>query len=515
MVAPVYEPVALAKMGRVALFSPWLARTSTELLGGIAGAVGVAIPALCGIAWDSRAVRPGDLFVALRGGRHDGHEHVDQAVHHGAVALLVERPSRTDVPAVMVADTRRALSTVSASLFDHPARRLQVIAVTGTDGKTTTTHLAHAVLGAIGLRAAAVSTLRFLGAGGESYPNRTDMTTPEAPVLHRFMAEQLRAGARAMVVETTSHALVQRRVDDCIFSVAAVTNLTPEHLDFHGSFAAYAAAKLRVLGLLEDAGGLGLLITHEGDPELDRFRQAWSGRALSFGIAHGQVRADAIVQDDWRCGFSLHHHGRCARVSLPMSGRHNVLNALAAASIAIGSGGQLTDVAAALGRKVCVPGRLQRITRGQPFTLVVDFAHTPNALEAVLMAMRRSTPGRLVVVFGSAGGRDAAKRPAMGRAVSEYADLVLLTADDPRDEDPAQIAAEIRSGMIGAGAPPLAWIVPDRREAIRIAVAGARANDTVLIAGKGGQAKMYLEGGRTVPWDDVAEAEEAVTARPE
>ena len=502
------EAVALTSPGRVSLLSPWPAGKPIDLSDIARGERRPVLPAVTGIAWDSRAVQPGDVFIALRGGRHDGHLHIDSAIQSGAVAVVVERPTDQAVPELVVSDTRRAMSGLSALLFNHPARRLRLIGVTGTDGKTTTVHLAHALLVAAGTPAGAMSTLSFIGRNGQRSPNATDMTTPEAPALHHFMAEQERAGAAAIVIESTSHGFAQRRLDDCRFEVAAVTNLTPEHLDFHGTYERYAAAKLRVLDLLED---VGTLVTHEGDRELDRFRQAWRGHELGFGIGGGQIRADRLIDDGRCCCFTMRRGGSSARVRLPMTGRHNVLNALAAASIAVACGCELDSVAAALGRKVHLPGRLEKVGDSKPVRVLVDFAHTPAGLEAVMSALRPNTPGRLVVVFGSAGGRDGAKRPAMGRAVSGYADVVLLTADDPRDEDPAQIAEEIRRGMVGDGSAPDVRVVVDRGEAIRTAISQARAGDTVLIAGKGGQLKMYVDGGRALPWNDVAEAQAALS----
>ncbi|MHB8718405.1 MAG: UDP-N-acetylmuramoyl-L-alanyl-D-glutamate--2,6-diaminopimelate ligase [Candidatus Dormibacteria bacterium] len=487
-------------LGRAGLLDVWPAGRPLRLPEGQAAC---GLPQLEGIAWDSRAVRPNDIFVALVGAHVDGHEHLREAANRGAVAALVQESLTAPLPTVVVTDTRRTLSALSAELFGHPTRSLHLVGVTGTDGKTTTTHLTRSLLAATGTASAAMSTVHLVGIDGRSQPNRTRMTTPEAPLLHRFLAEQLRAGAAAAVVESTSHALVQDRLADCRFSAAVVTNLAPEHLDFHGSFDAYAAAKLRILDLLDPAG---TLLTHHHDQELERFRRAWRGRALTFGIGAGDIRADDLQEDGRSCRFTLSHGRRSARVTLPLAGRHNVCNALGAAAVLLGDGADLGRLAEALSAAEAVPGRLQVVEHGQPFRTVVDFAHTPQALEAVTSTLRPTTPGRLIVVFGSAGGRPAELRRAMGRAVSTRADVAVITADDPRDEDPAEIAEQIRGGIPGAGGPRVR-VVEDRRAAIREALDWAVRGDTVLIAGKGGQTTMHLSGGRVVPWDDVAEVE--------
>ncbi|HUY61401.1 MAG TPA: UDP-N-acetylmuramoyl-L-alanyl-D-glutamate--2,6-diaminopimelate ligase, partial [Candidatus Dormibacteraeota bacterium] len=508
----------MAIPGRVDLLDPqpWsqLARCVAEL-GGQCPAAG---PLLTGLAWDSRAVRAGDLFVALRGEVHDGHDHVAQALQAGASALVVEAPAAPSAPHAVVADSRRALGAISARLFGDPGRGMRLVGVTGTDGKTTTTHLTAAVLLELGLQTCALSTVALVSRGGASAPNRTDMTTPEAPILHRFLAEQRRQGVSTGVLEVTSHALVQQRVDHCRFEVAVVTNFTPEHLDFHGSLHEYARAKLHLLDLLGGTAGSGgaapvhgTLVTNAGDPALDRFRLAWPGPHLGFGLGAGAVVADELDGSRDGTSFRLLFGGEQARVRLRLPGPHNVLNALAAASVALALGGGPHEVAAGLGRVTGVAGRLQRVVRGQPFEFVVDFAHTANGLEQVLRALRSWTTGRLVVVFGSAGGRDALKRPALGRAAARLADHAILTTDDPRREDPAVIADEISAGMESEG-----WrrgerfeVVLDRTEAVRVAIAAARPGDTVLLAGKGGQTRMYLRDG-SIPWDDVAVADEAL-----
>ena len=497
--------------GRVDMLEPqpWdrLARSVAEL-GGHCPAAG---PSLTGLAWDSRDVRPGDLFVAVRGAEHDGHHHLAEAARAGAAALVVvEPPADRPAPLVVVPDGRRALSAICARLFGDPGRQMGLVGVTGTDGKTTTTHLTAAVLRGLGLKTCAVSTVAFLSGDGTSVPNLTDMTTPEAPILHRFLAEQLLKGVSTGVVEVTSHALVQHRVADCSFQVAVLTNLTPEHLDFHGSFEAYATAKGQLLDLLVDGAAVdsGVLVTAAEDPELERFRRRWPGRQLEFGTEAGDLRAVQIQERQAGTGFNLLFRGQEQPVQSQLIGRHNLLNSLAAAAVGLASGGRLDQVAVGLGRFAGVAGRLQRVDRGQPFCLIVDFAHTVHGLEEVLGALRARTRGRIWVVFGSAGGRDASKRPGLGQTVARLADRAILTTDDPRHESPAAIAAEISAGMEVEG-----WrdgaqyrVLLDRAAAVRAAVAAAAPGDTVLLAGKGGQRQMYLSGGG-VPWDDVAVAE--------
>ncbi len=498
----------MATPGRVDLLDPQPWDRLARCVAGLGGHCPTAGPPLTGLAWDSRAVQPGDLFVAVRGQVHDGHDHLAEAVRAGSRALVVEPPPVPMAPCAVVADSRRALGAISAALFGEPGRRMRLVGVTGTDGKTTTTHLTAAVLSELGLKTCALSTVALLGGEGTSRRNQTDMTTPEAPVLHRFLAEQLRQGVRAGVLEVTSHALVQQRVDQCPFEVAVVTNFTPEHLDFHGSLEEYARAKLHLLDLLG-----GTLVTHADDPELDRFRRAWPGRHLGFGAKAGDVRAGGLEGSRDGTSFRLVFGGDRARVQLRLAGGHNVLNAMAAASVGLALGGRAKEVAVGLGRIPCVVGRLQRVARGQPFEFYVDFAHTVRGLEEVLRTLRPWTTGRLVVVFGSAGGRDALKRPGLGGAAARLADHAILTTDDPRHEDPAVIAAEISAGMEAEG-----WrrddqfeVILDRAAAVRSAIATAGPGDTVLLAGKGGQTTMYLQGSG-IPWDDVALTEAALAA---
>lgn len=424
------------------------------------------------VTQDSSRVGPGSLFCCRRGIRTDGHRFAAEAVRRGASALLVERPLPIDIPQIVVANVERALPRVAAAAWGHPSRRLRVIGVTGTNGKTTTTYLLRAILAAHGWPTEVIGTL--------SGP----LTTPEPTELQRRLAESVTAGAKAVAMEVSSHGLAQGRVDAMCFSVGIFTNLDRDHLDYHGDMESYFAAK----ALLFAAGRSSVGVVNADDPWGVRLLDSSPVSVVSFTTrgAAAQVGATASTFD-WR--------GR--RVRLPLSGWFNVSNALAAASAAEALGVPSDVVASALSTAVGPPGRMEAIEVGQPYRVVVDCAHTPSALHQVMDAVTGGGTRRLIVVFGCGGDRDRTKRPEMGAIVAGHADVGILTSDNPRSEPPERIFADV---LAGAGASSLV-VEPDRRRAIARAMDVARPGDTVLIAGKGNQTIQQI-GSTAVPFDD-------------
>lgn len=439
-----------------------------------------AIVSVHDVEHDSRRVRKGALFCCVPGANADGHDFAAAAVEAGAAALLVERPLALGVPELLVSSVRDAMGPAAAVVHGDPSRHLAVIGVTGTNGKTTTVRLVAGILAELGVSAREVGTLTGV------------RTTPEAPELQRLLAGARDEGARAVAMEVSSHALDQRRVDGTHFAVVGFTNLGVDHLDHHGTIEDYFAAKCRLFA--EELSARAVVDT----------RQSW-GAELAAATTIPVVRIDVDALADVETGprssrFMWDGH----RIDLPLGGMFNVANALMAAELVRALGYEPAAIATALASAPTVPGRFELIDEGQAFSVVVDYAHTPDGLEAVLAAAREVTERRLTVVFGAGGDRDRSKRPQMGEVARRLADHVVVTSDNPRRERPEAIIAGIVSGMDGT--PDL--VEPDRRAAIRHALAGARKGDVVLIAGKGHEATQTM-GDEVVDFDDrdVARAE--------
>ena len=470
------------------------------------------------IAYDSRKVKAGSLFVAIPGFHRDGAAFVADAVRNGAVAVVAETPVRTDVPVAMVPDVRGALADLAAELFDHPTRTLKIAAVTGTDGKTTTVHLISDVLEAAGERTGFATTVDFKMAGHE-WQNDTRQSTQEALELQEFCAELLVAGGTWAVLEATSHALALRKVRGIDVDVAVFTNISPEHLDFHGTLQAYLEAKGILFEMLTQASDKGVpkaAVLNADDPHWRYLAdRAVGARIISYGIdALADVQATVIAADATGSTVKLTAFGDSVDLRLPLVGRFNVHNALAAVGAGIAAGATLAQCRDALARSKPVRGRMERVAAGQPFTVVVDYAHTPESLETVLALLRPLTTGKLIAVFGSAGERDRAKRPRLAAIASRYADHFVITQEDPRLEDPATILAEIEAGAIEAGKQRGAdyRVIDDRTEAIGAAIALAGEGDTVLLAGKGHEGSIIV-GEEKRPWDEAGAARAALHAR--
>jgi len=448
------------------------------------GTGSAAATSVTGVAHDSRAVVPGDLFCCVPGEQTDGHDHAPAAVAAGAVALLCERPLDLAVPQVLVADARVAMAPAAAAVHGHPSAALEVVGVTGTNGKTTTVHLLRSVLEAAGRRAEVIGTLT--GA----------RTTPEAPELQRQLARFVADGVTAVAMEVSSHALALHRVDGTRFSVAVFTNLSAEHLDFHASMEEYFQVKARLFTPeLADAA-----VVNVDDPRGRLLRDAAviPTRGYSLDDLEGLEVGRVTSRFRWRG----------VEVTVPLGGRFNVSNALAAAEAAITLGIEPAAVADGLAAAGPVPGRFEVVDAGQDFGVVVDYAHTPDGLEHVLGTARELVgQGRVIVVFGCGGDRDTAKRPLMGAAAARLADRVVLTSDNPRREDPATIISEVRSGIDDD---TTLVVEPDRRRAIALALETARPGDLVVIAGKGHEAYQEV-GDERRPFDDRAVARELLS----
>jgi UDP-N-acetylmuramoyl-L-alanyl-D-glutamate--2,6-diaminopimelate ligase len=459
-----------------------LARLLDESLDSAASAaVGeVAGVDISAVTYDSRAVTRGALFVCVRGLVADGHDFANDAVERGAVALVVERALPIDVTQVVVADARVAMAPIAAAFYGHPSDALKVVGVTGTNGKTTTVHFLDSIMRQHGWATGVVGTLTG------------PRTTPEAPDLQRELAEWRDEGRQAVAMEVSSHALALHRVDATHFAVAVFTNLTRDHLDFHGTMERYFEAKARLF----TPDFTARAVVNADDPRGRLLLDAAQVPTVPYALA--DVSDLRLAPSQSSCQW------RGADLVVPIGGRHNVMNALAAANAAAELGVPIPTITAGIGNAGPVPGRFEPIDEGQAFSVVVDYAHTPDGLERVLEAAREVASGhRVLVVFGAGGDRDRTKRPAMGAAAAAGADVAILTSDNPRSEDPAAIIAEVASGAPGA-----ALVVKvDRREAISLAMEQASAGDVVVIAGKGHEATQTI-GDLVLPFDDRVVARE-------
>jgi UDP-N-acetylmuramoyl-L-alanyl-D-glutamate--2,6-diaminopimelate ligase len=489
--------------------------------------LGEGDPEIRGIAYDSRRVSPGDLFACLPGTKTDGRRFLDDALTRGAAAVLLEPngEERCTVPALLVPSAREAMARAAAALHGYPSRRLTLVGITGTNGKTTTTHLVEALFRAVGQRTGIIGTL---GAriGDEWLPG--DRTTPEAPDLQALFATMVERGVTAAAMEVSSHALAQHRTLGAEFNAAIFTNLTQDHLDYHGDMEAYFAAKeilfrdypqqtekpFAAILNTDDPYGQRLARSLRESAKRDGVRPV---RVLTYGVEtkDTDVRASEIRALPSGVTFTLHLpedlasqncHLTSVICHLQLGGHFNVLNALAAAATGRALGIATETIVAALASVKGVPGRFESVSEGQEFSVIVDYAHSPDGLENVLRAARALQPRRLLVVFGCGGDRDRTKRPLMGAIAARLADTVFVTSDNPRSEDPNAIIEEILVGM--RGQPTASRVVePDRRAAIEAAIRAAEPSDLVLIAGKGHE-DYQIFADRTIHFDDREVARE-------
>lgn len=477
-----------------------------------------------GICADSRHLEPGDLFVAIPGVHVDGHRFIDDALSRGAAAVLGELPpdqldhgSGGDFPYVRVPSSREAWGWACAAWHGFPSRRLTLIGVTGTDGKTTTVNLTHAVLRAAGISTGMMSTVKaFIPStapgqdGGSEVETGLHTTTPDPPEIQRRLAEMVRGGATHAVLEVTSHGLAQQRVAGCDFDVAVITNITHEHLDYHGSLRAYRQAKASLFRGLADSfrkPGVPKIAVVNRDDDSFRYLSAYrADRQVTYSTeCSADVTADDIRMEADRTRFTLRTPVGHMAIETPLIGAYNVANVLAAASAGIGLDVPLEAIVEGVTSVAGVPGRMERIDEGQPFLAIIDFAHTPNALRQVLDAARGMVDDQahLIVVFGSAGLRDREKRRMMGRIAAEMADVVIVTAEDPRTESLEAILAESAAAAEADGKrfDIDLFVIPDRGEAIRRSCEIARPGDVVIACGKGHEQSMCF-GTTEYPWDD-------------
>jgi UDP-N-acetylmuramoyl-L-alanyl-D-glutamate--2,6-diaminopimelate ligase len=427
------------------------------------------------------------------GGKTDGHDFAAKAVEAGAVALVVERELELDVAQLVVADARAAMAPFAARFWGDPTAELRVVGVTGTNGKTTTAFLIREVLEAAGVQCGLLGTVRQVVGGAEEEVERT---TPEAIDLQATFRRMLEAGDRACVMEVSSHALALHRAGSIHFELALFTNLTQDHLDFHGDMEEYFRAKR----LLFEIGPRASIVNLD-DPYGRRLAEEFESATFSAEGAEADFVAREVSFDAAGASFSVDETSMKTR----LPGHFNVANALAAFAAATSLGISPEVAAAGLGRAERVPGRFEPVDEGQDFAVLVDYAHTPDSLENVLRAARQLTEGRLIAVFGAGGDRDRDKRPKMGRAGAELSDLAIVTSDNPRSEDPDAIVAQILAGAKNGAD---LEVEPDRRAAIALALGCAHPGDTVVIAGKGHEQGQEFEGGRKVPFDDREVARE-------
>ena len=487
----------------------------SELARGVPGATleGDGEAEVNGIQYDSRRVKPGDLFVAVSGIRADGHVFIQDALAAGAAAVAVERDAAAPngVPIIRLPSTRTGLGELAAEYYGRPARRLRVAGITGTDGKTTTTHMAEHVLQASGILAGAMSTVAYRVSGRET-DNLSGQTTTEAPQVQEWLKRMVDAGAQCAVIETTSHALVQERVAACEFDVAAFTNVGHDHFDYHATWEDYLAAKAKLIDLAASGADKGIektAVLNRDDPSYERL----SGRPISRRWSYGMTSAADfqpldVAMDGSGSQFRLRTPAGETYVKLRVPARFNVYNALCAAGVTLALGVPVEDIGAGLASFDGVRGRLEPVDLGQDFRVFIDFAHSAGSLASALAELRPFTKGRLMVVFGSTARSDH-DRPGMGRSAAQFSDFFIITTDDPLGEDPVEIARDVQEGAGGKAPGHDYEIVIDRRAAIRRVIELARPGDTVLLAGKGHEHSMRMATGDE-PWDERAEAESAI-----
>lgn len=469
-----------------------------------------------GLTSDSRQVRPGYLFVAIRGAQVDAHRYIHDAVARGAVAVVAEGPAQVPpgLILVQVANSRWALSALAAAYYGYPARKLQLVGVTGTNGKTTVSFLVKQLAHRLGLAAGVIGTAGSL-VNNQLVEEKTGYTTPEPQTLHRLLAQMVEMGTRVVSMEVSSHALEQQRVAHCSFDVAAFTNLTHEHLDYHKDMESYYRAKRTLFAQLAPGS---VAVINVDDPYGRRLAGELPPgvRLITYGLGDGP--ADLTAQGirftvDQGSQFRLVAGDRELMVKAPgLFGTYNVMNALAAVGCGLGLGLPLEGLAAGLATVQPAPGRFQRVDLGQDFTVVVDYAHTPDGFEQLLSSVRQVQPpeSRLIVVFGSAGHRDQSKRPEMGRVAGHYGDILVLTEEDPRSEDARSIMDQLASGVENPDC--AVHKIEDRVEAIEAAVRMAAPGDVVLILGKGNETELEVRHPTT--WTgDVPAAEAALRRR--
>lgn len=436
-----------------------------------------------GIAYDSRQVKDGDLFVCISGFKSDGHLFAEQAVAAGALAVLAEREIelRQNVSLLICPDTRQAMARLASNFYRQPSRALKVIGVTGTNGKTTTTHLIQAILEEAGKKTGILGTL-YARMG--DYVKELGHTTPEALEIEDFISYCVKQKAEHIVMEVSSHALDLHRVDHISFNAAVFTNLTQDHLDYHHSMGNYRDAKAKLFALLaEDKENF--CVINADDPYGEHFKNLCNSRCYTYGMKNdADVRAADLSIDLKGSRFTILHQKQSLNINIKLVGLFSVYNVLAAVAFGLGQGISLKTIKSALEKIEGVAGRFEKVECGQDFTVIVDYAHTPDGLENILQTARQIAKHRLISVFGCGGDRDRGKRPLMGEIAARYSDFCIVTSDNPRSEEPEAIIADIIPGLDRVEGSRYA-IITDRREAIHHAIQLAKTGDLLIIAGKG------------------------------
>lgn len=452
---------------------------------------------ITGLDYDSRRIEPGMLFIAVEGYKIDGNRFIPDAIKNGAVAVMAAKPFEGNVPTVIVTDLRQAMSDAAAVFYDFPGHKLEIAGVTGTNGKSTSVYLTRLMLNAAGNEAGLVNSLVY-DTGKTKY--KAERTTPDSVDMQRILFEMVQAGCTHGVVEVSSHALVLHRVDNINFKAGLFTNFSRDHLDFHETMDKYLAAKKLFLEKL--IGDNKYAVINMDVPGYAGFTKDVRCNLLTYSVIRNDV--DVYIKDielkPDHSRFSLVIKGEERPVTYKLPGRYNLSNATGAAALGTAMGATMEHVVAGLEKAVAVPGRFQPVDAGQPFLVLVDYAHTPDAIERLCLSAREITPGRMMILFGCGGDRDRGKRPLMGEAASKFSDLAVITSDNPRTEDPHRIIEDVKPGMVSDNY----LVIEDRREAIAKILKMAQPGDTILMAGKG--AEDYQEIGTTrYPFEDKTE----------
>lgn len=482
----------------------------TELLQGVEYTTTSRNIEINGIEYDSRKVKKGNLFVAIKGFVVDGHDFASDAVENGAQAVLVERKLALDIPQVVVKSTREALGQVASNWYGHPSSAMRLVGVTGTNGKTTTTYLVKSILEKAGYKVGLIGTIQNL-IGNEVIP--AERTTPESLDLQRLLSEMRDANVDYVVMEVSSHALDLHRTQGAEYDVGIFTNLSQDHLDFHETLEAYFSAKSKLFANLtrNSSKAKKLSVINFDDSHGLQMAASSSAPVFSYGVdQHAQVCAKDIEVTNKGVRYRVKTPQGEAVLALNLTGKFNIYNSLAAITACLWEGVSLSTIKAGLEQVLGVAGRFELVDAGQDFAVIVDYAHTPDSLENVLQTAKGFAKGRLLLVFGAGGDRDRKKRPLMGKTAAKYSDYLLVTSDNPRSEDPEQICQDVAAGILEVGFPKEKYeIVVSRRAAISRGVQLAQPGDILIIAGKGHETYQEFKG-KTIHFDDKEEALQAL-----